>query len=374
MNPQFKNIVANFTKYCQKELNIERLPKIQLIGDKNWVATYRSFGEYNPGTNNIKVFYKDRNTADILRSLAHELVHHRQEELGMIQAVSGDTGSEIENEANALAGVLLRDYGKEHIEIYDLNYHPLNETIKIDLYPGKKGVYVKSSDKDIKNASKVQIPLNKLLRNEPALKMKSPESIENIKSLASVYRKGDIMDPILVRKKGDKFQILDGHHRYTAAKLAGVEDISAIIVPDKDITPVNDKGSPLNEVGEVQNPYPWKYNFADDDGNIFYSFETPQNKYSVGITDNGDNSYEMLFNTEGEMGYDTGEGVALKVLSTVFDIANAFVKKYEPDDFIIRPTEEKRARIYKAYAQKNLPSGYKLVSMGDTHHWIKPKK
>jgi hypothetical protein len=130
----------------------------------------------------------------------------------------------------------------------------------------------------------------------------------------------------------------------------------------------------LREVGEVQNPYPWKYNFIDDDGNIFYSFETPQNKYSVGITDNGDNSYEMLFNTEGEMGYNTGEGVALRVLSTVFDIANDFVKEHQPDDFIIRPTEGKRARIYKIYAQKNLPSGYKLMSIGDTHHWIKTKK
>ena len=374
MNPQFKNIVASFAKYCQKELSIERLPKIQLIGDKNWVATYRSFGEYNPSADNVKVFYKSRNTADILRSLAHELVHHRQEELGMIQAASGDTGSEIENEANALAGVLLRDYGKEHIEIYDLDSPSLNEIIKINLYPGKKGVDVDFVNKDIKDAPKVQIPLGKLVRNEPAVKMKTPESIESIKSLASAYKKGRKMDPILVRKKGDKFQILDGHHRYTAAKLAGIKDINAIIVPDKDITPVDNNGNPLNEVGEVQNPYPWKYNFIDDDGNIFYSFETPQNKYSVGVTDNGDNSYEMLFNTEGEMGYDTGEGVALKVLSTVFDIANDFVKEHQPDDFIIRPTEGKRARIYKIYAQKNLPSGYKLMSIGDTHHWIKTKK
>lgn len=121
MNPQFKHIVASFAKYCQKELSIKKLPNIQLIGDKNWVAKYRSFGEYNPAANSIKVFYKGRNTADVLRSLAHELVHHRQEELGMIEAMSGETGSEIENEANALAGVLLRDYGKENIQIYDLN-------------------------------------------------------------------------------------------------------------------------------------------------------------------------------------------------------------------------------------------------------------
>lgn len=251
------NTLKDFLKYCKAELNIQSLPPIKLIKDKSWVAQWRSFGEYNPSTNEIKIFVFGRNLADICRSLAHELVHHRQMELGMIENGSGETGTDIENEANALAGILMRDYGKLNLSVYDL----------------------------------------------------------------------DVIDT-----------------------------------------------ENLNEVGKVQNPYPWQYNFADDDGNLFYSFETPQNKYSVGITDNGGNSYEMLFNTEGEMGYDTGEGVALRVLSTVFDIADDFIKKYQPDDFIVRPTEQKRARIYKVYAKKNLPSGYKLVSMGDTLHWIKIKK
>lgn len=121
MNPKFKHIAANFVKFCAQELNIQELPSIKFIADKAWVSVYRSFGEYNPNERSIKVFYLNRNTADILRSLAHELVHHRQEELGMIEAKSGETGSEIENEANALAGILLRDYGKQNVNIYDLD-------------------------------------------------------------------------------------------------------------------------------------------------------------------------------------------------------------------------------------------------------------
>ena len=121
MNPNNKHIVADFVKYCARELNIQKLPHVKLIADKDWVSTYRSFGEYNPGTYTVKVYYLGRNTADVLRSLAHELVHHRQEELGMIEAMSGETGSDIENEANALAGVLLRDYGKQNVKIYDLD-------------------------------------------------------------------------------------------------------------------------------------------------------------------------------------------------------------------------------------------------------------
>ena len=121
MNHNSKHIIADFVKYCARELNIQKLPHVKLTADKSWVAAYRSFGEYNPGEYTVKVFYLGRNTADALRSLAHELVHHRQQELGMIEANSGETGSEIENEANALAGVLLRDYGKQNIKIYDLD-------------------------------------------------------------------------------------------------------------------------------------------------------------------------------------------------------------------------------------------------------------
>jgi Zn-dependent peptidase ImmA (M78 family) len=56
--------------------------------------------------------------ADILRTLAHELVHHKQNLDGRINYESGETGSDIENEANAKAGVLLRDFGKKNNEIY----------------------------------------------------------------------------------------------------------------------------------------------------------------------------------------------------------------------------------------------------------------
>jgi len=255
MNPNFKNITANFVQYCVKELNIQQRPSIKLIADKNWVAEYRSFGEYNPNNKTIKVYYSGRNTADVLRSLAHELTHHRQEELGLIEQGSGQTGTDIENEANAMAGILLRDFGKQDIQIYDLDSPSLNEVIKINLYPGKKGVDVDFANKDIKDAPKVKIPLDKLLRNEPAEKMKTPESIETIKNLAAAYKKGKKIDPILVRKKGDKFQILDGHHRFTAAKLAGLENINAIIVPEENITPVDNDGNVLNEGKQVGTLY-----------------------------------------------------------------------------------------------------------------------
>jgi len=120
MNPNLKSIVGHFVKFCKEELNIQELPSIKLTADKEFVSKYRSFGEYNPANRSIKVYYLGRNTADVLRSLAHELTHHRQEELDMIGPGSGNTGTDIENEANAMAGILLRDYGKINLKIYDL--------------------------------------------------------------------------------------------------------------------------------------------------------------------------------------------------------------------------------------------------------------
>jgi len=113
--------IKHFVQYCKRELNIQSLPHIKLISDREFVSTYRSYGEYNTHQNQIKIYYLGRNLADVCRSLAHELVHHRQNELGMIEMNSGETGSEIENEANALAGILMRDYGKLNLSVYDLD-------------------------------------------------------------------------------------------------------------------------------------------------------------------------------------------------------------------------------------------------------------
>lgn len=133
----------------------------------------------------------------------------------------------------------------------------------------------------------------------------------------------------------------------------------------------------LNEVGRIENPYPWTYDFVDDDGNVFYSFNTPQHTYSVAFTLHGEDHYELFFNTAGDMGQDTDEGVALRVLSTVTDIANSFIKERTPEEVIFRPIKTKgqedtrRFKVYGIYLQKNTPPGYKLITIGDTYRMIK---
>jgi hypothetical protein len=133
----------------------------------------------------------------------------------------------------------------------------------------------------------------------------------------------------------------------------------------------------ITEAGRIENPYSWDYNFEDDDGNVFYSFDTPKHTYSVAFTPQGVDRYELFFNTEGDMGQDTEEGVALRVLSTVASITNSFIEEREPVEVIFRPIKTKgtedsrRFSVYGIYLEKNLPSDYTLLTLGDTYRLIK---
>ena len=135
-----KQLIKEFVKYVAKELKLKTLPQIKLSTNNAEVKERHSFGYFRPGDNNIWVYTKNRNMADMLRTLAHEMVHHKQSEEGRIDINSGETGSEIENEANAKAGVILRNFGKTHEMIYEGLKTEVKE--KYEIYCDMDGVIV----------------------------------------------------------------------------------------------------------------------------------------------------------------------------------------------------------------------------------------
>jgi len=109
--------VQQFVSYAAQRLNLQQIPVVSLMpADDNLT----SLGKYDVISNQIFVVVEDRLLADILRTIAHELAHQKQNELGYITnpAIDGATGSRIENNANIIAGILLRDYGKVDNSIY----------------------------------------------------------------------------------------------------------------------------------------------------------------------------------------------------------------------------------------------------------------
>lgn len=108
-----KAILNDFVKFVAQELQFKGLPKkITLTND----SLEQTFGMYTPGSEELIIHVGKRHIADILRTLAHELVHHKQREQGITP--DGSDGSEVENEANAMAGTLMRKYRYIHPEIY----------------------------------------------------------------------------------------------------------------------------------------------------------------------------------------------------------------------------------------------------------------
>jgi hypothetical protein len=114
--PQKAPLIKRFVDYTCSRLNIDE-PKISIINSPSYSQEYHSFGGYIPLGQEIKVVVHNRNMADILRTLAHELVHHMQNLNG--DELNGDDGSGIENEANAMAGVIMREFGRENPEIFE---------------------------------------------------------------------------------------------------------------------------------------------------------------------------------------------------------------------------------------------------------------
>jgi hypothetical protein len=121
LSPSKSKNIQHFIEYATKRLKLNEKPNVVLLKDNELGGEQPSLGGYSPLTGEIFVVTDGRLTADILRTIAHEMVHRKQDELKLIRSEddSGKTGSPIENQANALAGVLLRDYGKINKQIYN---------------------------------------------------------------------------------------------------------------------------------------------------------------------------------------------------------------------------------------------------------------
>ena len=116
------NVVQSFVQDVVQRLGIENMPEVVLHDDPDWSKQNNSFGQYNPDTQTLHVSLVDRHLLDILRTVAHELTHCRQNELDTLPDHAGETGSRWENQANAQAGILMRDFADANPEYFTESY------------------------------------------------------------------------------------------------------------------------------------------------------------------------------------------------------------------------------------------------------------
>jgi len=113
-----KEKLNGFVKFVKNQLELDSIPTIVIKSNRDGLKTTANY-DYTKENKVVKVYGKNRALVDIMRSVAHELVHHKQFEQGRLEVRPPDIGGEIENEANAKAGQYIKMFSKENPDIYE---------------------------------------------------------------------------------------------------------------------------------------------------------------------------------------------------------------------------------------------------------------
>ena len=119
-NPKFQQAAAGIYRDAVKKFNIKTTPSLFLRQDKeNGAMTLGRTAFYDPSELKIVLFITGRHPKDILRSFAHELIHHVQNERGDLNlgdssdpqyAQKDDHLRKMEMEAYLKGNMLMRDF------------------------------------------------------------------------------------------------------------------------------------------------------------------------------------------------------------------------------------------------------------------------
>ena len=167
--PDLKSILKVFLPFAKKAIKLDKMPSIVL---KKFLEQegQPTMGRFHDQEYTLELAVANRQPVDILRTLAHELVHAKQHREHV--ELDSTTGSDTENEANVVAGIVMREFNKSHPHF--LKMKPVSEGGNLEL-PGQG----KAQDINLKvqNRSVMVGILNNLLHainNTYAKQFKTP--------------------------------------------------------------------------------------------------------------------------------------------------------------------------------------------------------
>ena len=117
----FITLLSNMLQIAMDQLQLKVLPQIHLYKHIKPDHGQATFGRYLNDSREINLALEGRHPVDILRTLAHELVHFKQHLENKLDDTSGETGSPEENEAHAKAGIIMRIFNKKYPHAVELN-------------------------------------------------------------------------------------------------------------------------------------------------------------------------------------------------------------------------------------------------------------
>ena len=413
-----ENVVQQFIRDTAQRLGIERLPKVHLHNDADWSQDNHSFGKYEPETNDLHVNLHGRHLFDILRTTAHELAHCRQHEIEPLSMDAGNTGSDFENEAHAVAGIIMRDFADAHPGLFEnaSGYIPKNRreaalpqyamALSVDIKPGQVG----------REANKLGLKTGR--NGEPGLLMKSvnlregrmpqpsqgsgayrdlnePLGPETPPTMPAGTVRVDVSDTYDWYKLGQHISNMKGLGRHDFGKGPPstifsfgdeetehkfIQDLAATGLDVTDIDPKDPKQPPgmrriktdprYNVAEAFDQPYKLKWEKGDhgdydalatlDDGtylSIMFNNEF-KNNWMVEFYRN--NSQEV-----------TGEGDAQRIFATVLAAIAHFIQKKKPASLFFSAVKEddpkgSRARLYASLVTRYAAKlGYSVTTRND---------
>jgi hypothetical protein len=410
--------IEDFVEFAVKRLGINKSPELKFVTNRDWAVERHSFGQYDPSDNTLTIYINNRNMADVLRTLGHELVHHRQNELGKIQNDSGKTGSEIENEANALAGVLMRDYGRINDTIYETIIPSLKQIYeaeksgRIQIYCDMDGVLCdfdsrfehyygvppreyanqkgqKAMEEAVDKVGVVywskmpwlkggQELWNKTSKYNPAI-LTSPGKFIHAREGKLIWIKENLNPQpreIMFANTGKKFEAIKDKTPQEIRNSMLIDDYYPNLAPWKEIGGIAIMYKSYDQVSAILDKFRLKEvvypssksdaNYDEEDHSLLdveYTFKTDKNRYRVEFSSKErPREFDVSFGVDTNMFNKidtfqmTGEGNARNILQTVAEIINKFHDQYgkEVDKIIISGTDEKRSRIYKQFIPQYL--------------------
>ena len=101
--------LRDFVKWTCDKLKIKKMPRLEFQDSKE-SGDQKKTAHFDMQDGMIWIYTGNRNLADIMRSVAHELTHYKQDEKGQVSPDQSYPGSPIEQQADAVAGYLMKLY------------------------------------------------------------------------------------------------------------------------------------------------------------------------------------------------------------------------------------------------------------------------
>jgi hypothetical protein len=116
VTPEDAKMIVDFVKFAASFLKFDGPYNIRLVhaAPDEPITT----GCYAPAEKKISTIVEGRHFLDYCRTIAHEMVHQRQHETGEFEEAGEipEIGGKIEDDANSIAGQIMKSYIKKHLK------------------------------------------------------------------------------------------------------------------------------------------------------------------------------------------------------------------------------------------------------------------